>query len=102
VGAAGFEREAEIAETREEEAASGSGVVVETPTGDRSCGPEADLAHAMRLAAEARQWGVVADLSRQLDAVRRGALARPENSAAVSRLLVRTVETRASRSRKSR
>lgn len=56
----------------EKEAGSGSEVVVETPIGDRSRGPEADLAHAMRLAAEAGQWGIVADLSRQLDAVRQG------------------------------
>ena len=72
VGAAGFESEAEKHEMPEKEAASSSEVVVETPTGDRSRGPEADLAHAMRLAAEAGQWGIVADLSRQLDAVRRG------------------------------
>jgi hypothetical protein len=57
VGAAGFENAAKITETRENEAGSGSRVVVETPVGDRSCGPEADLAHAVRLAAEAGQWG---------------------------------------------
>ncbi len=71
VGAAGFEREAENAEICEKEAASGLRVVVETPIGDRSRGPDTDLAHAVRLAAEAGQWIVVADLSRQLDALRR-------------------------------
>jgi len=71
VGAAGFEREAENAETLEKEACSGSEAVAETPIGGRSRGPEADLAHAMRLAAEAGQWVLVADLSRQLDALRR-------------------------------
>ena len=70
MGAAGFESEAENATTGEKVADSGSEAVVETPTGDRSRGPEADLAHAMKLAAEAGQWGIVADLSRQLDAVR--------------------------------
>jgi len=71
VGAAGFERAAENAATTTKHAVSGAEAVVETPSGDRSRGPEADLAHAMRLAAEAGQWGIVADLSRQLDAVRR-------------------------------
>jgi hypothetical protein len=71
VGAAGFESEAEKPELPEKKAGLGSKVVVEAPIGDRSRGPEADLAHAVRLAAEAGQWVVVADLSRQLDAVRR-------------------------------
>ena len=43
-GAAGFESEAENTETREKAAGSGSELVVETPTGDHSRGPEADLA----------------------------------------------------------
>jgi hypothetical protein len=42
----------------------------ETPTGDRSRGAEADLAHALRLAAEARQWTVVVTLGRELEALR--------------------------------
>jgi hypothetical protein len=37
--------------------------------GDLSCGPERDLARAVRLAAEAGEWDVVAMLSRQLESL---------------------------------
>jgi hypothetical protein len=39
------------------------------PVGDLSRGAEADLAHALKLAAEAGEWAVVASLSRQLEAL---------------------------------
>jgi hypothetical protein len=39
------------------------------PVGSLSCGAEADLARALKLAAEAGEWAVVASLSRQLEAL---------------------------------
>jgi hypothetical protein len=42
-----------------------------SPVRSGSHGPEADLARALKLAAEAGEWEVVADLSRQLEAMRR-------------------------------
>jgi hypothetical protein len=42
-----------------------------SPVRSVSRGPDADLATALRLAAEAGEWAVVADLSRQLEALRR-------------------------------
>ena len=49
------------------------------PVGDPSRGAEADLAHALKLAAAAGEWAVVASLSRQLEALmveRRGVALR--------------------------
>jgi hypothetical protein len=48
----------------------------DTTNGDQSRGLERDLGRALKLAAEAGEWSVVAALSKQLDAMRPTAWAR--------------------------
>jgi hypothetical protein len=75
VGATGIERASETLETAGKPAPSPDSDVAKSPVGDVSPGPlpdpAADLARALKLAAEAGQWEIVSLLARQLEAMRR-------------------------------
>ena len=72
VAAGRIESAAETYELMAHQALATRPVVVKAPVGDHSRGPVADLAAALKLAAEAGEWAVVAGVARQLEAVRRG------------------------------
>ena len=69
MGAAGIERASNSREPTRKAAKGREEGDTKSPVHDDS--QEADLARAVRLAAEAGEWIVVTELSRQLEAIRR-------------------------------
>jgi hypothetical protein len=70
-GSKGQRKHAKSGQAPRKEAYAEDLALGKSPVRSVSHGPEADLARALKLAAEAGEWAVVSDLSRQLEALRR-------------------------------